>query len=232
MNFIKKIFDKNIDESVHLQFQKFSKGEFRNRALVKAKNIKGKYTIATTNEFANDLVRVVAERLGNSKTDVKGVVVSTADLGKDIEFKGKKQFMGIKQYSIDSKLSGKEIIDMLEKMPKAFFALTFSADGTDLKIKPKAPKSAKPSTKKNKKINPDFCKLITTDKHLAESFVFESKDWKNVEIGHDFMINDLIIPQGEKDFAKIREMAKRKGKIIRNVKIDDKESKSEIDFEA
>ena len=37
MNFIKKIFDGNIDESVHLQFQKFSKGEFRDRALIKAR---------------------------------------------------------------------------------------------------------------------------------------------------------------------------------------------------
>jgi len=43
MNFVKKVFEGNIDESVHLQFQKFSKGEFRNRALIKLKKTGGRY---------------------------------------------------------------------------------------------------------------------------------------------------------------------------------------------
>ena len=42
MNFIKKVADKNFDESVHSQFVKFSRGEFRNRAVIKAKLSKGK----------------------------------------------------------------------------------------------------------------------------------------------------------------------------------------------
>lgn len=53
MNFIKKVANKKYDESVHLQFQKFSKGEFRNRALIDAKSSKGNYTIKTSAEFAN-----------------------------------------------------------------------------------------------------------------------------------------------------------------------------------
>ena len=40
MNFIKKIFDKKIDNSVHLQFQKFSKGEFKDKALIEARDAK------------------------------------------------------------------------------------------------------------------------------------------------------------------------------------------------
>jgi len=48
MNFIKKVFDESIDEEVHLQFQKFSKGEFRDKALIKAKKSKDKYTIIAT----------------------------------------------------------------------------------------------------------------------------------------------------------------------------------------
>ncbi len=56
MNFLKKIVDKNFDESVHLQFQKFSKGEFRDKAIIEAKNSNGKYTIKTSAEFANELV--------------------------------------------------------------------------------------------------------------------------------------------------------------------------------
>jgi len=232
MNFIKKIFDGKIDDSVHQQFQKFSKGEFRNRALIKAKNSKGNYSIHTTNEFANGLVRGLAEKLGNNKANITGVVVSTSDLTGELDFKSKKQFMGIKQYGIDNEMSGKEIIELLDKLPKAFFALSFKVNEEELKIKPKAPKSAKPSTKTEKKINPDFCKLKTKDKNIAESFVFEKPDFKLAEISHTFLITDLIMPEGETDFSKIREMSKRKGKIIREGGIDSQKIKKEIEFEA
>ena len=47
-SFIKKIFEKNVDELVHSQFIKFSKGEFENRAMIRGKNTKGTYTITTT----------------------------------------------------------------------------------------------------------------------------------------------------------------------------------------
>jgi hypothetical protein len=36
----------------------------------------------------------------------------------------------------------------------------------------------------------------------------------------------------EKDYAKIREMAKRKGKIVRIVNVDGKEERKETEFEA
>ena len=62
MNFIKNIFEGKIDESVHFQFQKFSKGEFRNRAIIEGKNSNGKYTLKTSAEFANELVKIVAEK--------------------------------------------------------------------------------------------------------------------------------------------------------------------------
>jgi len=62
MNFIKQIFDGKIDEKTHLQFQKFSRGKFINRALLEIKNSKGKYTLKTSPEFANYLVNLVAEK--------------------------------------------------------------------------------------------------------------------------------------------------------------------------
>jgi hypothetical protein len=231
MNFIKKVFDGRIDESVHLQFQKFSKGEFRNRAQIKVKRVKDKYTISTGNEFANDFVRILAGKLGERKTSVTGAIVSTLDLT-GLDYQDKKQFMGIKQYVIKKEISGKEILDLQDKFPKGFFALSFEV-GTDLlKIKPKAPKSAKPSTKSDEKIKPDFCKLVTTDSSIGKSFVFEKSDFKDAEITHTFFINELILPQGEKDFAKVREMAKRKGKIVRKALIDGQTIVSEKEFSA
>lgn len=232
MNFIKKTFQSVVDESVHLQFQKFSRGEFKNRALISARKSGNKYTISTTAEFANDFVRVAAEKLGSNKAIVTGAIVSTNDLKEELDFKEIKQFQGVKRYIIDKEMDGSEVISLLEKFPKAFFALSFNCDkdSTTLKIKPKAPKSGKPG-KKGEKPKPNFCKIITTDKMLAEDFVFEVSDFKKADINHEFIINDIIKPEEETDYARMRELAKRKGKIIREAEIDSRKSRKEVDFE-
>jgi hypothetical protein len=237
MNFIQKIVEGKVDEGVHLQFQKFSKGEFPNKALVNVKKSKGKFTINTTAEFANDLVHDVAETLGENKTQVTGAVVSTADLTGELEFMGKKQFQGVKRYLIDAEMSGNEIKGLLDKFPKAFFALSFEIGDTKLKIKPKAPKSAK-SKNKDTAPKPDFCKLKTTNAELGGSFVFDTlkgtskPDFKEAAFNHTFFIDDIIRPEGETDFAKIRELAKRKGRILRKSIIDGIEGEKVIEFEA
>ena len=118
-----------------------------------------------------------------------------------------------------------------EKHLKRLFAAIETEDNL-LKIKPKAPKSAKPSTKSDEKIKPDFCKLITNDSSIGKSFVFEKEDFKNAEITHTFFINEMVLPHGETDFAKVREMAKRKGKIVRKALIDGETIVSEKEFEA
>ena len=238
MNFIKKIFDGKKEESIHLQFQKFSKGEFRNRALIRVKKTKDKFTIFTSAEFANGLVKNTAEKLGNEKTLVKGAIVSTNDLTGELNFKGKKQFQGVKRYLIENEMSGEEILKLLEKFPRAFFAISFDVGETKLKIKPKAPKSGKPGSKKEELPKIDFCKLITTDKQIGESFVFDTlqgtskPDFKEAIIDHTFFIEDIVMPKGETDYAKIREMAVRKGRIIRKSEIDGKEMIQEFKFEA
>jgi len=232
MNFIKKVFDNEVDEEVHLQFQKFSRGEFTNRALIKAKKVKNNYTIFTTAEFANELVRNVAGKLGDEKANVTGAVISTLDLNNELDFKSKKQFMGIKQYVIDKHMSGNEITKLIEKLPKVFFALSFSSGAGDvLKIKPKAPKSSKPKTKDDAP-KPDFCKLITNDEKIAKDFVFEKHDFKDALIGHDFIIKEILVPKDEKDFAVAREKAKRKGVIVRRATIDGVKTAVEKEFEA
>ncbi|VVB79689.1 Uncharacterised protein [uncultured archaeon] len=237
MNFIKKIVDKKIDGAVHLQFQKFSRGEFRDRAGISAKKVGNKYTINTTAEFANELVVLAAEKLGKAKENVSGVVVTTAELGKEIPYKSKSQFQGIKKYAIDGDMSGEEIIKFVKSLPKVFFALSFKFPEGELKIKPKLPKSGKPSSKNEdgESKKPDFCKLITTDESIGKSFIFEKPDFKQADIIHTFFINDIVVPtslKNEKDFAKVREGALRKGKILRIAKIDCSETKKEYEFEA
>jgi hypothetical protein len=241
MNFIKKVHDKNFDESVHLQFQKFSKGEFKNRAIIHAKSSGGKYTINTSAEFANELVRDCAEKLGNNKTKITGGIISTVNLKEIPEYKTLlansvvKQFQGVKNFQIDLELSGKEIIDIIDAFPKAFFALSFSVGEDILKIKPKAPKSGKPGTKGEDAPKPDFCKLITKDKKLAESFIFEAPEFKNAIIAHDFFIDKIEVPaelKTSEDFALVREKSKRIGRILRRSLIDEKRIEKELELRA
>lgn len=236
MNFIKKIVDKDFDELVHLQFQKFSKGEFRDKAVIEVKKSKDKYTIKTSPEFANELVRAMAEKLWNERTKVTGAIVSTQDLKGELEFKEVKQFQGVKRYLIDTELSGNDIINLLNKFPKNFFALSFStSDGNNiLKIKPKAPKSGKPG-KGNKAPKADFCNLKTTDAEIGKSFIFDVPDFKEAKINHYFYIDSIAVPEELKkseDFALVREKSKRVGRILRKSEIDGVKKEEELSFAA
>jgi len=234
MNFIEKIKEKKIDNLVHLQFQKFSRGTFKDRAVLSVRKSKGKYTINTGPEFANELVRIVAQKLGERKTKVTGAIVSTSDLKDKIEFTQIKQFQGVKRYLIDYEMGGKEILSLLDEFPKVFFALTFEADENNtLKIKPKAPKSSKPG-KGDKEPKADFCKFKTNDSEIGKSFVFEKDEFKKADIKHEFVIEKIVIPpESERmSFAEIREKAKRAGKIIRYSTIDDVKNVKEFEFVA
>ena len=79
MNFIKKIFDGKSDEKVHVQFRKFSKGDFRDRAIVEIKKSKDNCVIKTSFEFANDLVETIAGKI-QGETHVTGASICTSDL--------------------------------------------------------------------------------------------------------------------------------------------------------
>jgi len=237
-SFIKKIFDKNTDELVHSQFIKFSKGEFPDRAMIRARNTKGNYTITTTAEYAKETIVYLAEQLGDEKVSVNGAVISALDL-EGFEYNERKMAMGVRKYMIyDKEMSGNEILELCNKIEKAFFGLSFKTNKTSLTIKPKSPKSAKgagSSKNPKKKAKIDFIKIKTTDKELVDNLIFddEAKDFKKIEIKHKFTVDNIIMPEtDEKDFAKIREMAKRAGKIERALDIDGKEVKKEIEFEA
>ncbi len=233
--FIKKIFEGEKDDLVHLQFQKFSKGEFKNRAMVEVKNSGGRFSIKTTPEYGNEFVRFLGEKLGSDSSEIKGVIVSTLDLTGEIDFEDKKQFMGVKQYIISKEMSGEEILDIADKFKSSFLGLSFSVGNSDLKIKPKAPKSGKPSTKGEDKPKVDFCRLKTKDLDIVKEIIFDSEinDFKNIEISHDFIIEDIVIPdelKDEKDFSVIREKSLRKGRIVRRIEIDGKEIVKEKEF--
>jgi hypothetical protein len=239
--FLKKIFEgkSRNDELVHLQFMKFSRGIFENRAMMRIKSSQGKYVMDTTSEYARELVGVLAEKLGNNKTLVTGALISALDL-EGFKYKERKMAMGVRKYMIEMEMSGKEIIELCLAQKKAFIAFSFKVGDSELTVQPKSPKSAKgasSSKKEDADVKINFCKLKTNDFSLIEGFAFDSeiKGAKKIEIKHDFIIDDIIISNDlkkEKDFAKIREMAERKGKIVRKIDIDGKKIVKEKEFVA
>ena len=129
-------------------------------------------------------------------------------------------------------MSGGDIISMLDNAPEGFFALSFSAGDTILKIKPKAPKSAKPSTSESgPKIN--FCSLKTPDEQIVRAVLFDAPaSWKSILVNHTFNINDIEISPNAKTPEEMRKLAKRKGVIVRKTVVDGKEHVEEKGFVA
>ncbi len=215
-SFIKKIWQGNGEEA-HYQFVRFSKGRFEGRAVLNLHKT-SKIKLKGSFEWANDFVN-----LANELESIKfsGIILSREELGLENE-KKKKAIFQYDVFDIDS-----EKINEIKNKAYALL-LNGESEGIVLKIKKKLPKPGK----SKKKIDDKFCQLELDLKYwdkVREAFMFP--EGKKFRVSHIFEINEIILPQGEKDFEKIRILAKRKGKIIRKLEIDKKESEEEKEFE-
>ncbi len=229
---LKKIFSGKSDEVVHNEFIKFSRGIFDNRYLIEAKKQKDRWNIKTGYEFANFLVEKCLIKV-NGEVDLSGVIVYTGNLSDSkVPIERIKQFMGVKQYIINTRINTSDVLDLMHKHPKAFYALSFKFDDGELKIKPKAPKGAKPSNKGGGKPKADFCSLKTNDKSIIDDLFFDFPDFNEIQIKHTLKIDEVIIPKGVDDPVQMRKMSKRRGKIIREINAGGQSEKREVEFEA
>ena len=232
MNFVKKVVDGKVDENVHRQFTRFGKGEYGGRFLLslwKTKKIK----IKSSFEFANDLVALCLE-FGNCK--VSGIVMSKKSLSNILKEKNIEGNVVVKkgglyyETSIPNQELNKDQIKALEEN-SYFTLLDLEGEGFKLNIKKKLPKPGK----KEDKIDGRFCQLEVDEKFypkIKEDLFWDVSDAKKINIKHKIIVESIVMPEGEKDFSKIREMAKRKGKIIREVEIEEQKTTKEYEFEA
>lgn len=224
VSFIKKIFKNSIDDVVHSQFTRFGKGNFGNRAVLKISR-NGKIKINGNNECINDVVLFAFSLLKKSRA--AGPIFLREKQKQEIE-----SLLNMKAV----KKRGSWIIEVdreftLEEMEKirknGFFILTdIDTNGLVLKTKKKPPKT----TKGVDKVDDKFFSMHLDIKYwpqVREEFLFDVPEGKKFEISHAYLITEIIPPDDEKDFEKIRILAKRKGKIIRNVNVDGKEIKNE-----
>jgi hypothetical protein len=231
MNIIKNIFEGKLTETDHGEFIKFSKGVFSNRYLIEAKKQKDSWAIKAGPEFVNSIVRMCLEK-ESSDVEITGVVVSTfkiEDAGLPIE--RIKQFMGIKQAVINAKVAPSKILSAIDRYPRAFFALSFSSQLCQLKIKAKAPKSAKPATTGEKEPKAEFCSLKTFNESIIRDILFDVPEFKEAKVKHTITINEIILPKGISDPVQMRELSKRKGVLKREINADGRNIVKEASFE-
>ena len=230
MNIIKKIFDEHIDEDVHFQFIRFGKGVYKKRFLLglwKTKKIK----VKTSFEFSNDLA-LLCSVFGDCK--VSGIVLSINDLSgimskNDIKgnSEAKKGGAYYQNNIPDQELKGEQLME-LEKEAYSVL-LDIEGDGFKLNVKKKLPKPGK----SEKKIDDKFCQLEVDEKYyskIKEDLFWDLPEVKKINVSHELIIDEIIPPKEEKDYAEIRKMAKRKGKIIRRAVIEEKEIIKEKEF--
>jgi hypothetical protein len=235
--FIKKIWQGKIDEQVHNEFIKFGKGNFSYKYLIEAKKQKDKWHIKTSNEFANYLVLKCLETLRQGeRVEVKGIIVTTLDIEKDIDFdiEDIKKFMGIKKIIVNTEIEKEKLMNIMEKNPRVFYALSFKTPFCELKVKEKTPKSVKPSSKGEKAPSADFCSLKTSDEDIIQDLFFDVPNFQEIKINHTLEINKIIYPENTKELKpkEIRERAKRQGKIIRETNVDGIQEFKEKEFVA
>ncbi len=206
--FIKKVWQGKGDEA-HQYFVRFSKGKFQNRAVLvlqKTTKIKLKGSFEWANDFAG-----IASELGESS--FSGTILSKQEIPELTEFLKKKK-ESIVQYEVQG-ISAEKVRQAYNKA----YCLLLNAESPEvvLKTKKKLPKPGKAEGK----VDDGFCQIEADLKYwpqIKEAFMLA--ECKKAKIAHTFIIDNIILPEGEKDFAKIREFAKRKGKIIRKMEID------------
>lgn len=229
--FIKKIW-KGKGEEVHDSFVRFSRGHFGNRAVFGLQKV-SKVKFKGSFEWANDFTRIVSELI--DKAEVSGIVLSKKDISNILSENNiqgnseeKKGGLFYKNNIEQQELSKDQIRTLVEN--SYFSLLDIETDNVKLKTKKNLPKPGKSG---EGKVDDKFCQLEADLKYwpqIKEAFMLP--ECKKCKISHTFIIEQLILPEGEKDFAKIRELTKRKGRIIRNLEVDKQETKEEKEFVA
>jgi len=214
-SFIRGIIEGQADAESHMYFIRFGKGRYRKRFLIKlmkGKNIK----VKTSFEFANELF-ALAKELGLS--NFSGKVLTKEKVN---GLNGKKK-AGLFAYDAEN--------STLNEFGRIYYALVDGeSPGIRLKMKKALPKPGKGE----EKIDDSFCTIEAGLEHwnsVKEAFLWDVPECKKAVVEHELLINEIIMPENEKDPARIRELAKRKGKLIRKINADGNETAKEYDLE-
>lgn len=230
MHYVKDIFEKNPTQHAHDKFVRYSRGEFVG-PLLKIKFGKDAVKIFASFHFVDELLMLVAKCLGNKVVHIDGSLVWNRDLTEDllklgIKYSKVTKSRGIFKYTLENDV---KIQDFVDEMSSYNLLVSIKEETVSLVTKTAFPKP-------NKEFGADFCKASFPASFadvIREEFLFDIKDKvsKEAEIKHHITVSDLKLPEID-NFEEARRLAKRIGKITRDVKIDGKENaQTSVDFE-
>ena len=216
VSFIKKIILHTIDDEAHRQLVRFGKGIYPGRAILNFWKT-GKIKLSGSSEHVNDFVLFAAE-LG---CQFSGVIMAREPID---GMQGKKK-SGLIEYPFSGNSD-----QLREIAPKAYALLLDCSGEITLKSKKKLPKPGKSG---EGKIDDKFCILEVGLEHegKVKDWFFWDAQGKKIKVIHEYHISDIILPKGISDPVQLRLNAKRKGKLIRKLYIEGKESIQEVHFE-
>ncbi len=230
MHFIKEIFSGEA-EKAHEHFVRYGKGRFEG-PIIRITKSKNAVRIDASIDYVNSIISLLSG-FADCRFEVSGKIVSKWDIEAEIAT------IGI----------------AVEKTKKSVFFAADVADVVDCKklaalsgmngyllLDVTSDKGVKLKTKKNPpkpgKVDDKFCSAIlgvSSLKRVLDEFCFEGApaDFKNIDITHTYVINELVVPEEYKnDPATARIKAKRKGALERSVNIDGNVRKTNVEFTA
>jgi hypothetical protein len=226
MNFLKNIFIGKADASAHGKFVRYGKGEYE-RLLFEITKGKNNFKVKSSFDFANDFAGIISENLKDT-ANVSGKIIAPYDFKDDISpicepsAYSKRGKLFTAELSAD--LSPDQFRRLYEKFSPYFLLLNIKSSDFSLKVGKSLPKPGGA-------IKPNFCSA-TLPLPLIDEFAWDVKqEFSNMGIKHILNITEIVIsPELRNDPAKARLEAKRKGKILRILTIDGKETRKETDF--
>jgi hypothetical protein len=234
INFIKNVSEKKVDPFTHHEFVRYSIGSFDKEpfTIQVGKNIK----IQSGFEYVNTFCRFLAS-IATTNIEIGGAIPTAKDVLKILQDAGLKvtqdKRFGKKGaiYNVQGSLTPQKTTQLLNSLLGCYTLLDLTDGSRSMKVKKKeTPKLGSPSEKFVTVVLP----LSDLPKIIAE-FLFDQKvtTFSSVQVLQTYEIVEIKVDEKlvlvEPERA--RTEALRKGRIIRRVIIDGKESKTEIPME-
>ncbi|MFP4112059.1 MAG: hypothetical protein ACLFUO_03595 [Candidatus Woesearchaeota archaeon] len=226
INFIKNIWNNDVDEVAHAKFVRYGKGEFvKEEFKIKAGS---KIQVWAGFEYVEVLFRMMAEVV-TEPGSVKGTIVSKQDIKSKFDELGiePKKITG-KKYTVEETLDPEQFKKFVDTFSEYYMLLKAKSGNNEIKTKTSVPKPGKLVEKfASAKFDKSALDMI------KKEFLFDHDgNFKEAVINHTYRIDDIIVDESlvEKDPARARLEAKRKGTLIRKSVVDGEEVTEEKDM--
>jgi len=227
MNFMRKIYEKNVDEKVHQKFVRYSTGEFEKEEFMIKKG-SSFVQIKAGFEYLDVMFDMIAQCV-KEDVSLNGIIVTKNKIINELnEFGIEPKKVTGKKYTIEETMTSDKFKEFVEKFNSCSLLIKLKSGKYSISVKKSIPKpgkilekfvTAKFDLKDLDLIKKEFLFDITVD------------NFKDISIKHTYIIDEIIIPdefKNKPDEARLN--AKRKGRITRNIDIDGKTEEREMEL--